>query len=893
MENLTPAMRQYLDIKAKNSDAILLFRMGDFYEMFFEDAVLASRILGIALTSRDRAKKIPMCGVPYHAADGYIAKLVKAGHKVAICEQSAQAEEKGIVERYLKKIITPGTALEDAILDPKVENHIAAVSLSSEGCGLACMELSTGEFTVSEFTSIASLQDEVRRVRPLELVIKNAENPFAGIEPLQGVSEELFIKKITSLPKHDFELHSALDRLNSHFGTAALDGFGVGGMREGLRAAGALLHYVKETQRSGLSHIKKCTARLPHEYLMIDHSSRRNLEITENQRTGGREGTLLDLLDRTKTAMGARRLRSWLLNPLRHAEAINGRLDAVEELKNDRVARSALAELLSGVYDLERLATKVSLFSASPRDLVALKNSLSRCPDVNKQLDAFSSKLAAEINAGVDAVHEAIEMIDTAVIDPPPFSIKDGGVIKAGHNKLLDELREIGSGGKDWMARLEADERKRTGINSLKIGFNRVFGYYIEVTRTNLAAIPPDYTRKQTLVNAERFITPALKEWEEKILTSEEKATELEASLFSALLDDLSFYAARIRGTAQMLSVLDVLVSLADAAHEFGYVRPEVAAQGGISITGGRHPVVEAVIRKSADSAGFVANDVILDADENQIHIITGPNMAGKSTYLRQTALIVLMAQVGSFIPAARASIGAVDRIFTRIGASDDLSRGQSTFMVEMSETANILNNATPMSLVILDEVGRGTSTFDGLSIAWAVVEYLHDLGGIRPMTLFATHYHELTELSLTRERVKNYNMAVKELDDKITFLRKVVPGAVNRSYGIHVARLAGIPAEVIARARQILKNLERGEITESGMPRIALNDGGCAQTPAAAGRRGQAQIEGAEPLEVGHPPVPEKTDALREELMGIDVNNITPMESLTILNRLKGMLDN
>ncbi|MBI5887135.1 MAG: DNA mismatch repair protein MutS [Deltaproteobacteria bacterium] len=880
MENLTPAMRQYLDIKTKNSDAILLFRMGDFYEMFFEDAVLASRILGIALTSRDRAKKIPMCGVPYHAADGYIARLVKAGHKVAICEQAGlpPAGDKGIVERYLKKIITPGTALEDAILDPKVENHIAAVSLGGDGCGLACMELSTGEFMVSEFTSIASLQDEIRRVRPLELVIKGAENPFAGVE-------EFFIKKITSLPKHDFELHSAHERLNSHFGTAALDGFGVGGMREGLRAAGALLHYVKETQRSGLSHIKKCAARLPHEYLIIDHSSRRNLEITENQRTGGREGTLLDLLDRTKTAMGARRLRSWLLNPLRHAEAVNGRLDAVSELKNDRVARSALAELLSGVYDIERLVTKVSLLSASPRDIVALKNSLSRCPDVNKRLAAFKSTLAAGINAGVDAVYEAIELIDKAVADPPPFSIKDGGVIKAGHNKLLDELREIGSGGKDWMARLEADERKRTGINSLKIGFNRVFGYYIEVTRTNLAAIPPDYTRKQTLVNAERFITPALKEWEEKILTSEEKARELEASLFAALLGDLSFYAGRIRGTAQMLSVLDALVSLADAAHELGYVRPEVAAEGGISITGGRHPVVEAVIRNSADSAGFVANDVVLDAGENQIHIVTGPNMAGKSTYLRQTALIVLMAQIGSFIPAAKASIGAVDRIFTRIGASDDLSRGQSTFMVEMSETANILNNATPMSLVILDEVGRGTSTFDGLSIAWAVVEYLHDLGGIRPMTLFATHYHELTELSLTRERVKNYNMAVKELDDKITFLRKVVPGAVNRSYGIHVARLAGIPAEVIARAGQILKNLERGEITESGMPRIALNDGGA-----------QAQLERVEP------PIPEKTDApplqaregrLREELMRVDVNNITPMESLTILSRLKGMLDN
>ncbi len=855
MKNVTPAMRQYLEIKAQNSDAILFFRMGDFYEMFFDDAKLASRVLGITLTSRDKGRDIPMCGVPYHAAMPYIAKLVREGHKVAICEQVEDPlDAGGIVERAVVKVITPGVAFEDELLDPGTNNFIASVFLNGGKCGFSYMDASTGEFRLTELPG-GSIEDEIGRIRPLELLVQDSlRDSFNGIGSI----------KITAMPKFDFDYHVSIERLKKHFGTQSLDGFGCTGMVEGTRAAGALLNYIKETRKAPLQHVKKCTPYHTHNYLMMDHSTRRNLEIIESSRTGGKEGSLLGLLDRTRTAMGSRKLKSWLLYPLKESSRIEARLDAVSGLVDDREARSFIQELLSEVYDIERLIVRVSLGSASPRDMVSLKHSLGKVPGLREILGNFKSTLLRELYSSIDCVDEAARIIDSAISDPAPAFVKDGGVIKEGYSAELDTLREIGSGGKDWIAKLEAGEKVKTGINSLKVGYNRVFGYYIEITRSNLSNVPADYIRKQTLVNAERFITPELKEWEEKILTAEEKAEELEAGLFSQIRDEVSKYSERVQKTAEAISTLDAIAALAQVSSEMNYVKPLIDDVDSIEIEGGRHPVVEA-----AGVDGFVSNDLTLDGI-NRILILTGPNMAGKSTYLRQNALIVLLAQIGCFVPASRAKIGVVDRIFTRVGATDDLSRGQSTFMVEMNEAANILNNATDKSLIILDEIGRGTSTFDGLSIAWAIVEYIHDQPGVMAKTLFATHYHELTELSLTKEKVKNYNMAVKEREDKIIFLRKVLPGGSNRSYGIQVARLAGLPAGVIDRARVILKNLESGEILDSGIPRIAMRE-----DPVGKDKGLSVRI-----------------DPVREEIKGLDINNITPLQALNVLNKIKGMLN-
>ncbi|MCL4872657.1 DNA mismatch repair protein MutS [bacterium] len=853
----TPAMRQYLEIKALHPDSVLFFRMGDFYEMFFEDAKLASSILGIALTSRDRDREIPMCGVPYHAAASYIARLVREGHKVAVCEQTTDpAESKGIVERAVTRVITPGIALDDELLDPKANNFIAAAYADGKASGFAYMDVSTGEFRLTTISGAHPLIEEIRRLRPLELVVpEGSREAFAFPDSP--------VKKVTAIEARRFSLSDAEARLNAHFGTATLDGFGCANMPQAVMAAGVLLEYIRSSQKAELRHARRPEPYFTDDFLVLDSSTRRNLEITRNMKSGGREATLLSVLDNTKTAMGGRRLKSWLLHPLKDAGAIRRRLDAVEELIRNREVRSALSESLSRVHDLERLTARLSLGAAGPRDLASLRESLRTIPEINDSLRPFSSSLLKELS--LDEVAGAAEAIGRAISENPPHSVKDGGVIREGYSAELDELRRIGSGGKDWIASLEAKERARTGIGSLKIGYNRVFGYYIEVTRTNLSSVPADYIRKQTLVNAERFITPELKEWEEKILTAEERALKLEAALFASLAEELKDYIERVLATADSVATLDCLSSLAEASGRHGYSRPEINEGYAVRIEGGRHPVVE------AGSDDFVSNDLKLTEDERVI-ILTGPNMAGKSTYLRQNALIILMAQAGSFVPAAQASIGVVDRIFTRVGASDDLSRGQSTFMVEMSETANILNNATPRSFIVLDEIGRGTSTFDGLSIAWAVVEHIHDNPSLGAKTLFATHYHELTELSLTKERVKNYNMAVKEWNEKIIFLRKVLPGGANRSYGIQVARLAGVPDEVISRAREILRNLETGELTESGMPRIAARG----DRPDA---RGQMSLLG-------------ERDELREALRGIDVETMTPIEAITALHKLKEMLD-
>jgi DNA mismatch repair protein MutS len=888
MKDLTPAMRQYVAIKDQHRDAIVFFRMGDFYEMFFEDAKLASRILGIALTSRDKERDIPMCGIPYHSSKNYIARLVKEGYKVALCEQVEDpGQAKDIVRRAVTRVITPGIALDEDLLDSKSNNFLAAASWNSSGAGFAYMDVTTGEFEITDLPDKSLLLDEITRINPSELLLPGPSEEGspgalsrAGDDTLdasqaQGPFGELPVRNVTYLGKYDFLYRVALERLTRHFNLASLDGFGLGGMKEGIRAAGALLYYVKETQKAELSHVRKCTPYYPHKYLVMDHSTRRNLEIMENIRTGERSGTLLGLLDRTKTAMGGRRLRAWLTYPLVEVDPIKNRLEAVEEFLDNKEGRMDIEEALTGVYDLERLIGRVSLNVASPRDLVSLKLSLKKIPSIKGLLKGFSSPVLKAIGDKLDVVEDSVSLIEASINDLSSATTREGGIIKDGYSEELDELRAIGSGGKDWIARLESSERKRTGINTLKVGYNKVFGYYIEVTKANLPQVPSDYIRKQTLVNAERFITPALKEWEGKILTAEERAQELEVNLFKDVTCEVAKSTERVQKTASLVATLDVLSSFARVSEDRNYVKPAINNGDAIIIEQGRHPVVEVA---SADP--FVPNDLRLDCKEDQIIVLTGPNMAGKSTYIRQVALICVMAQTGCFVPAEQATIGIVDRIFTRVGSSDDLSRGQSTFMVEMTEAANILNNATSRSLVILDEIGRGTSTFDGLSIAWAVAEYLHDTPSARAKTLFATHYHELTELSLTKQRVKNYNMVVKEWNDKVIFLRKVVPGGTNRSYGIHVARLAGLPEEVVGRAMEILKNLEKGELNEAGMPRLATR---ASSVPGKDSPKLQSNL----PNLLGG-----ERDPIHDELKKLDTDSITPIEALNILNRIKDMLE-
>jgi DNA mismatch repair protein MutS len=876
MKDLTPAMRQYVEIKDKHSDAILFFRMGDFYEMFFDDAKLASRILGIALTSRDKERDIPMCGIPYHSAKNYIARLVKEGYKVALCEQIEDPDQaNGIVERAVARVITPGIALDEDLLDSKSNNFIAAASWNSNTAGFAYMDVTTGQFEITDLPDRSTLYDEIKRINPSELLLQGPSDQGTSVQDLSSrkPSEEFPVRNITYLGGYDFQYRVAEERLKKHFDVSSLDGFGLGEMTEGLRAAGALLYYVKQTQKADLNHVRRCRPYYPRSFLVMDHSTRINLAVMQNIRAGDRSGTLLRLLDRTNTAMGGRRLRAWLTYPLVDTEKIKRRLDAVEELMENKEGRMDIEEVLSGVYDLERLIGRISLKVAGPRDLVSLKVSLKKIPYLKQILEKFTSRMIGEIGSKLDSADEAVSLIEASISELPPATTREGGIIKEGYSKELDELRAIGSGGKDWIAKLESGERARTGINTLKVGYNKVFGYYIEVTKTNLPQVPSDYIRKQTLVNAERFITPALKEWEAKILTAEEKAQWLEVKLFKEITDEVARSTERVQLTASLVSVLDVLTSFARVSEDKNYVMPEINESDAIIIEHGRHPVVE-----DTSTEPFIPNDHRLDCKENQIIVLTGPNMAGKSTYIRQVALIVVMAQIGCFVPAARASIGVVDRIFTRVGASDDLSRGQSTFMVEMNEAANILNNATSRSLVILDEIGRGTSTFDGLSIAWAVAEYLHDTPGVRAKTLFATHYHELTELSLTKERVKNYNMTVKEWNDRVIFLRKVLPGGSNRSYGIQVARLAGMPEEIIERATEILKNLERGELNEAGMPRIATRRSKVPGEETGAQKTLPGLLGG-------------EGDPIHKELMHLDPDTTTPVEALNILNKIKDML--
>lgn len=865
-------MRQYLEIKSEYPDAILFFRLGDFYEMFLDDAVKASRILDIALTSRNKNSEggeVPLCGVPYHSAGPYIAKLIEAGEKVAVCEQVEDPKTaKGIVRREVVRVVTPGLVLEGDTLAPKENNYLFSLYSDGEDAwGLSYLDISTGEFRVTELSGREALLGEAVCVAPREILLPASFREGNLLRELAPVTDG---RTVTFLDEWVYDPDYARRLITTRFGVESPDAAGCGGLREGLLAASAILHYLQGTGMGAASHISGISRYTTAEYLVMDESTRRNLELTATMAENRKKGSLLGLLDRTSTAMGGRKLRQWINYPLISIDKIRERHDAVESLVGDAGIRREIMALLTGVQDLERLNGRISMASAGAKDLASLRESLARIPAILELLSGLDAPLLQRIRQGTDQLADVVDIISRGITENPPFLLRDGGIIADGYHPELDELRAVSREGKGYIARLEAQERARTGINSLKIRYNKVFGYYIEVTKANLSGIPDDYVRRQTLANAERYITAELKEYEDKVLNAEDRIAELEYSLFQEIRQQVAAQGERIAATAESLATLDVLAALADLAHEGGYCRPEMDEGSELSISEGRHPVVEA----ASLGERFVPNDVLLDTGENQLLIITGPNMAGKSTFMRQVAVITLLAQMGSFVPATRANIGIVDRIFTRVGAADNLARGQSTFMVEMMETANILRNATRRSLIILDEIGRGTSTFDGVSIAWAVAEFLHDTESRAAKTLFATHYHELTELAVTRKGIKNYNIAVREWNDQIIFLRKIVEGGTSHSYGIQVARLAGLPLEVIERAREILKNLEKGEYSEGGVPRIAKGKGKAAPNPS-------PQL----------PLFAETEDPLRTRLESVSIASITPLEALNILDQLKRMV--
>jgi DNA mismatch repair protein MutS len=864
----TPMMEQYLRIKRAHPGALLFFRLGDFYEMFYDDAQTASPLLEIALTSRH---KIPMCGVPYHAVDGYLAKLLRLGYKVAVCEQLEDPRTaKGVVKRDVVKVLTPGTAVEVELEGAKTPSFIAGLVLRDEGWGVALLDLGAGRIrTWAGGPDRKALADELFKAAPKEVVFPREEEAgTAAFLARYGLAEA------ACSPADDwtFDARPARELLLRHFAAASLAGFGLEDRPLAAAAAGGLLHYLMTVRKDALTLVHGLSFQETGTALALDGTAVKNLELVRNLRDGRVKGSLLDVIDLTVSPMGGRLLRDWLLRPLVDVDAIRARLDAVEEMRGRTIERRELRAALKGLFDLERLSGRISLAAASPRDLVALKKSLAVCPRLRALLEPFRSSLPAGIKDGWDSGDDIAELVDRAILDEPAALLTEGGIIKDGYDAELDELRAISRSGKGFIAGLERRERERTGIGSLKVRFNKVFGYFIEVTKPNLPQVPSDYIRKQTLVNAERFLTPELKDYEEKVLHAEERIGDLERRLFGEVRARVAAETERIHRIAAALAALDVLAGLAELAAQRDYRRPEVDDQDRILIRDGRHPVVEAC---QADP--FIPNDTLLDRSENQILIVTGPNMGGKSTYLRQVALIVILAQMGSFVPAAEAAVGVVDRIFTRIGAMDFLSVGQSTFMVEMIETAAILASATPRSLILLDEIGRGTSTFDGLSIAWAVAEHLHEREDVRAKTLFATHYHELTELALTYPRIRNAHVAVKEWKDDVVFLRKIVPGPSDRSYGIHVAKLAGLPRPVVDRAREILFNLEKQELDAAGRPRLASR-------PGPGGDRSQLLLFD-EDRELA------LLDEIRGELGVCDLAQLTPLEALEILYMLQQKL--
>jgi DNA mismatch repair protein MutS len=858
MAAATPMMQQYHDAKQACGDALLLFRMGDFYELFFEDAKTASRILGLTLTSRDKGENpIPMAGFPYHQLESYLAKLIATGLRAAVCEQVEDPKlAKGIVKREVTRVVSPGTLTDDALLDPLESNYLAAVALPKDShaidamAGIAWAELSTGRF-LAAVIPLSKLNDEVARIGPVECLLAD-DAEFSLHLPAKAV--------LTKRPAWAFAHDTGIAALAKHFQTANLDGFGfVDGDAPALRAAGAVLDYLQETQKTSLEHIDRLLPYRAGDSLEIDEATRRSLELTRTLRSGSRDGSLLAAIDKTTTPMGGRLLADWLASPLTDQTQIEARLEAVGELARESSLRDDLREQLRSVYDLQRLLARVATGRASPRDLSFVGRTLAALPKLKAKLTARKSSLLNDLEKQIDLCPEIRAQLESALLDDCPLQPRDGGLIRGGFHADLDKLRDLAAGGKQWIAKYQAEESARTGIPNLKVAFNKVFGYYIEITNSHKDKTPPNYHRKQTTTNSERYVTPELKEYEEQVLTADEKAKELEYQIFLTLRDTVQAATRRLLGTAAALAQLDVLTSLAQLACQRNYCRPVMTAEPVLEIVDGRHPVLDAIETQGS----FVPNDSRCGGDEGFVLLITGPNMAGKSTYIRQVALLTILAQIGSFVPAKSATIGIADRVFARVGASDELSRGQSTFMVEMTETARILNTATPRSLVVLDEIGRGTSTYDGISLAWAIVEHLHDTTGCR--TFFATHYHELTDLAGTLAGVRNLSVAVKEWQEQVIFLHKIVATPADKSYGIHVARLAGIPRSVNERAKQILAQLEQDHVSSNGQSKLIKPK---------AKRKGDLQLTLFAPEE--HP--------LIDKLRQLETDSLTPLAALQLL---------
>ncbi len=865
----TPLMAQYFKIKEANPDTILLFRVGDFFETFEEDAKTASKVLGITLTKRANgaASHVALAGFPHHAIDTYLPKLVRAGYRVAICEQMENPKfAKGIVKREVVEVVTPGVALSDKLLDHKKNNYLLAVSIKDEISGISFADISTGEFYTFEVPE-SELQQQLESISPAEILIKKKDKDY--LVPLINKSSPSL--RITKIDDWIFNYEYGKELLLMQFKTVNLKGFGIENFFNGIIAAGVVLNYLQETQKVNLTHLNRISVYNPSEFMLLDSSTKRNLEITSTIQERGTEGTLISILDKTSTAMGGRLLKKWISAPLRNIELIKNRLDGVEELLKEKQIRKKIINELNEVGDLERLISRICTGRVNPREVAALKTSLKKIPTLKEYVSHFKSDILKKIKDDLNPIETLVDKIQSAIIDSPPAAILEGGIIRSGFSPELDELRDISINGKDWIAKLQKTERERTSIPSLKVGYNKVFGYYIDISNTHKEKVPESYIRKQTLVNSERYITPELKEYEDKILNAEEKIYELESQLFNEIRLMAASEASQIQSNARLIAVTDCLVSFAECAESYKYTKPELVEGTKLEIKKGRHPVVEQILPPGEK---FDPNDCSLDNETNQIAIITGPNMAGKSVYIRQVGLIVLMAQIGSFVPAESSEIGVVDRIFTRVGASDNITGGESTFLVEMQEAANILNNVSSKSLVLLDEIGRGTSTFDGISIAWAITEYIHENPEVSAKTLFATHYHELNEMSELFPRIKNYKVEVREYEDKVIFLHKVNPGRADHSYGIQVAQMAGLPQYVTNRAKEVLQNLESKELTPHEERKEKL-------------RQLKEKIEDQIDLfEI-------KDDKLRGEIDDLEIEKLTPLEALNKLSELKKKVKN
>jgi len=860
----TPLMAQYNKIKEQNPDMLLLFRVGDFFETFDEDAKTASKVLGITLTKRSNGKagNVPLAGFPHHAIDTYLPKLVRAGYRVAVCEQMENPKfAKGIVKREIVEVVTPGVAMSDKLLDHKKNNYVLAVYLHDEIAGISFADISTGEFYCYELPE-TKFSQQIEHINPTEILIAKRQKNV--IEPI--IASQNTNARLTKVDDWHFDFSFATDILLEHFNTKTLKGYGIENLSDGVVAAGIVLHYLKETQRANLTHMNKIALYNPSDYMMLDFSTKRNLEITFTIQEGTREGSLISILDKTETAMGGRLLKKWISAPLRRKEPILNRQECVEDLYMNKTLRKNLQNEFKEIGDLERMISRVCTGKANPREMINIKTSLKKIPLIKQLLDQSKSKSIGLINDNLNELRQIVEKLELALNDDPPLNINDGGIIRKGYSPELDELRDLSKNAKNWIANLQKTERERTGIASLKIGFNKVFGYFIEVSNAQKNKVPENYIRKQTLVNNERFITPELKEYEDKILNAQENIGNLEFELFNQIRFEVAAQTVKIQENARLIAMLDCYLSFAESAESYKYVKPVINDSDEIIIKKGRHPVVEQILPPGEK---FTPNDCILSNNDNQIILLTGPNMAGKSVYLRQIGLIVLLAQIGSFVPAESAVIGLVDRIYTRVGASDNISAGESTFLVEMQEAANILNNASSKSLILLDEIGRGTSTFDGISIAWAITEYLHENPDMPAKTLFATHYHELNEMASIFPRIKNFKVEVREYEDKVIFLHKVTPGGADHSYGIQVAQMAGLPLFVTNRAKEVLQNLEGKELTPYEVKKAKL-----------------AKLKHQDELQINMFEI--KDDKLRKELSDMEIDHLTPIEALNRLNELK-----